>query len=485
MIGANLAVSAASLASGNGMVPEKEAPYTGEDEAEDDDRSLPEKMRFENRYAFRNANILPRLAGRTAGGAYQYCADGTDAVKHELLRGRAVVIGMLIEPQGMRENLEAQQRMLRENREQTKESMIAQYGCPEELADTYIDIMTGDVIPDTLPGDTLAKLVRMKCKVRGVPEDTYDIPSLTVEEMVAIVLSDFVGEPMETILVQGDMLKYMRILDGDPPVYARYVFRPVQGNHEVTIVGWDDSFPAGNFTEGHQPPADGAWLVKNSYGSGWGTDGYFWLSYYDQSLDWALSVEIVPEENSPQYILQYDYMTAEILLSMLLDQQVALANVFDIKTDMQLESTCVLTGELNTEVRISVYQLNENPVSPVDGTLIAQADAAALYAGYHLIPLEKPVSVQKGTRISVVAEQKTESEAGGKAVLVISGNRGEAPENEMQSSYYRGIIHSGESFIRFGDDSWTDWKGITETLSRYEDCEHIVFDNLPLKLYCR
>ena len=38
-------------------------------------------------------------------------------------------------------------------------------------------------------------------------------------------------------------------------------------NHAGVIVGWDDNYSKENFAEGNQPENDGAWIVKNSWGS--------------------------------------------------------------------------------------------------------------------------------------------------------------------------------------------------------------------------
>ncbi len=50
-------------------------------------------------------------------------------------------------------------------------------------------------------------------------------------------------------------------------------------NHEVLVVGWDDDYAAANFAT--TPAGNGAFIVKNSWGTGWGSNGYFYVSYYD------------------------------------------------------------------------------------------------------------------------------------------------------------------------------------------------------------
>ena len=43
------------------------------------------------------------------------------------------------------------------------------------------------------------------------------------------------------------------------------------GGHCITIVGYDDKL--------------GAWLVRNSWGTGWGMQGYVWIKYNDSDID--------------------------------------------------------------------------------------------------------------------------------------------------------------------------------------------------------
>jgi len=44
-------------------------------------------------------------------------------------------------------------------------------------------------------------------------------------------------------------------------------------NHMVAIVGWDDAYPASNFSS--TPPGNGAFIAKNSWGLDWATTDIF------------------------------------------------------------------------------------------------------------------------------------------------------------------------------------------------------------------
>ena len=59
----------------------------------------------------------------------------------------------------------------------------------------------------------------------------------------------------------------------------------VASNHAVNIVGWDDNFPASSFK--NKPAGDGAWLCRNSWSDKTenNINSYFWLSYYDKSIE--------------------------------------------------------------------------------------------------------------------------------------------------------------------------------------------------------
>jgi C1A family cysteine protease len=87
-------------------------------------------------------------------------------------------------------------------------------------------------------------------------------------------------------------------------------------NHGVTIVGWDDTYAKGNFGALDRLPAgDGAFLVRNTWGTDFGDGGYFWVSYYDGSfareqglggLGGMTSYSVVEDAGNHSRVYQYD-----------------------------------------------------------------------------------------------------------------------------------------------------------------------------------
>lgn len=85
--------------------------------------------------------------------------------------------------------------------------------------------------------------------------------------------------------VVGNFNADLRFLSNSDSFYcADHSFATSQlTGHCVSVIGWDDNYPKENFSDSLSgtPTKDGAWLMKNSWGTYNGDEGYFWISYED------------------------------------------------------------------------------------------------------------------------------------------------------------------------------------------------------------
>lgn len=492
--GGNHYMAASSLASGIGMVPEAFAPYQNPEGAGEgpDDGSLPEEKRFWQRFELKDAHILPTPAGRDADGNYVYQPEGTAAFKRELLRGHGIAVAFQAD-QSMAELTPEQMRA------STEEAFEQVGGFTEEEKQLYLDVKLNITDPETLPRESLEHLVRVRCRLNKMAEDLYDVKSLDREDLILILQSQMIGDPIETIRKEAEKEEtfYMNCIGEDPVIYAHYTYEPAESNHGACIVGWDDTFPASNFREDHQPPGDGAWIAKNSWGDEWGMGGFFYISYYDMSLCSPASFEYAdnPDSNSLKNpsIYQYDYMPMEIVTSALFDTPVRAASLFEISEDAVLQHVSTMTAEKNTSVTASVYLLQEGAASPTDGILLESVTESFEYAGYHRITLPESLALRKGSKISVTVVQRIQGEDGIRYALTKTSCLGEkalevfaerhAEEGETLLFYCTGIVNPGENSVSFEAGRWIDWREILDEIGGSGDCACIAYDNLPIKAY--
>ena len=177
----------------------------------------------------------------------------------------------------------------------------------------------------------------------------------------------------------------------NPETYAHYVNLPENANHEVSIIGWDDNFSRENFLI--KPDGDGAWIVKNSYGSDWGDNGFFYVSYYDQSLlaytpgkvtDYAAAAII---ENTVPYNKNYQYDITWLSNFEPSNGNISYMNVFEALDDDLIAAVGTYFNESGVSYTVEIYvndelKLTQKGVSP--------------YVGYHTIKLDSYVPIKKG-----------------------------------------------------------------------------------------
>lgn len=307
----------------------------------------------------------------------------------------------------------------------------------------------GPVLESDDPYDDYSTLSTLMNAVMHV-QNVYYLPART---------SALDNNAIKKAIMDYGAVSVVMYADFDSPINydektASYFFAvgtPAYVNHAVTVVGWDDNYDKNKFPMGDMAGSNGAWIVKNSWNTDWGDNGYFYISYYDPSV-----FEVGKKNVAYTFILndtvkynrnyQYDIggMT-DYLYPTGNNQTLYYKNTFtSIGSDILTAVSTIFEDAMDYEVNIYI---NDE---------LKHTQSGHSFAGYNTIPLTKEYQLTSGDNFTV---QFKISQAGGASIPICE------VVTATRLTYSEGI-----SFFSTNGNTWNDL--YTFTLDR-PDIEHI------------
>ncbi len=200
----------------------------------------------------------------------------------------------------------------------------------------------------------------------------------------------------------------MQDADSDSEYYNRdhssYYYDGTEGiNHDVVIVGWDDNYSRNNFNK--TPEKDGAFICKNSWGTEFGEDGYFYISYCDAHIC-ETSVVYTKLESSDNYdkIYQADKLGWVGVLGFD-NEEAYFANVYTAGKGEELSAVSFYATGAKSTYEVYVTTDFESEDDLADRKLVASGEME--YAGYYTVNLDEAEKLADGSKFAVIVHITT------------------------------------------------------------------------------
>jgi len=173
-------------------------------------------------------------------------------------------------------------------------------------------------------------------------------------------------------------------------------------NHVVALAGWDDNYPKENFAT--MPEGDGAWIIKNSWGTQLGDEGYMFISYYDRTLcpddePSHRAVAFVFENTLPyNKNYQYDFTGLDEFMmnnnetGELYGTPITHVNNFVSAEDDLIAAVGTYFNQSGMDYTVKVA---------VNGAVVYTQSGVSPYGGYHTIKLNNYIPIKKGDKFSI------------------------------------------------------------------------------------
>lgn len=215
-------------------------------------------------------------------------------------------------------------------------------------------------------------------------------------------------------------------------------------NHQITIIGWNDTYPVTNFNPEHQPSEPGAYLVMNSYGTeGNFKNGCYYVSYEDAYIELGIIGIINTEDIDYDKIYQHDPLGLANGITYGNNDVLYGANIFSRNKNEaeQIEEISIASIlEQNIEVYINSKdgELTQNKLVKIE------TDKTTIRQGYTTIKLKNPVKLT-GDKFVVAVKY---SGNGSKAGIGV--------ENPTQGYWATAKSNAGESYFSTDMVTWKD-----------------------------